>query len=122
SFYNIVLQGEATLDPHPLLQFLKTIEQTLGRQQTVRYGPRPIDLDILSYADHQLDTPDLIIPHPRIAERAFVLVPFAEIAPNLQLPGQTVDIATLAARLQGQGHGEIIKVVPEEIHLDENRS
>jgi len=81
-FLNIVCSGTTSLSPRELFQFIKGIEKKMGRQPTVRYGPRPIDIDILLYDDLVLDEPDLVIPHPRLAERAFVLVPLAEIAPQ----------------------------------------
>lgn len=86
-FLNAVLRGNTSQAPGDLLQQLKAIEAQLGR--TVggrRYGPRPIDIDILMYDDLRLDSPDLTLPHPRMAERAFVLRPLAEIAPDLVAP------------------------------------
>lgn len=87
SFLNQVIKGDTSLEPFELLAFLKEIEVLLGRQETFRFGPRIIDLDILFYDDLILDTPTLTIPHPRIAERAFVLIPLAEIDPDLSHPG-----------------------------------
>ncbi|OGO11952.1 MAG: 2-amino-4-hydroxy-6-hydroxymethyldihydropteridine diphosphokinase [Chloroflexi bacterium RBG_16_47_49] len=87
AFLNLVTKANTPLDPFDLLTFLKEIEVSIGRQETFRFGPRLIDLDILFYDDLVLDTPKLTIPHPRIAQRAFVLVPLAEIAPDLLLPG-----------------------------------
>jgi 2-amino-4-hydroxy-6-hydroxymethyldihydropteridine diphosphokinase len=107
-FLNMVLRGHTSLAPHALLRFLKKIEQTLGRVASERYGPRLIDLDILLYGDAVVDEPDLIIPHPRIAERPFVLVPLAELAPDLVLPGQQLGVAALAATLHGDG--QIVRV------------
>lgn len=86
AFLNQVVKAETSLDPNDLLVFLKEIEVSMGRQETFRFGPRLIDLDILFYDDLVLDTPKLTIPHPRIAERAFVLIPLAEIAPDLCHP------------------------------------
>jgi 2-amino-4-hydroxy-6-hydroxymethyldihydropteridine diphosphokinase len=80
-FVNAVLALETALAPYPLLAALKGIETQLGRVVSFRWGPRAIDLDILTYGDVQLDAPDLTIPHARLAERAFVLVPLAEIDP-----------------------------------------
>lgn len=111
SFYNMVLQGSTQLAPDELLRFLKTIEWRMGRERVLRYGPRPIDLDILAHGTLQLDTPDLTIPHPRIAERAFVLAPFAEIAPDLILPGQQRSVAELFQQLDGSGQGKIMQVL-----------
>ena len=111
AFLNMVLYGRARTDPmspHQLLQFGNEIERRMGRERLLRYGPRLIDVDILTYDKLQIQEPDLIIPHPRIAERDFVLVPLMEIAPNLVLPGQTVSVAALAQRLPGTG--KIIRV------------
>ena len=70
------------LDPHKLLETLLEIEQKFGRERKERWGARTLDLDLILYDDLILDTPNLQIPHPRMSERAFVLVPLAEIAPN----------------------------------------
>lgn len=97
-FLNAVCCGQTALDPYELLALAKRIEADLGRRPTVRYGPRPVDIDILLYGDRVLDTQDLTIPHPRLAERAFVLVPLGEIAPDLHLPG---DARTVRELLEG---------------------
>lgn len=85
-FLNQVIKAETDLDPLGLLAFVKEIEVSMGRRETFRFGPRLIDIDILFYDDLVLDTPQLTIPHTRIPERAFVLVPLAEIAPDLCHP------------------------------------
>ncbi|MEW6094563.1 MAG: 2-amino-4-hydroxy-6-hydroxymethyldihydropteridine diphosphokinase [Chloroflexota bacterium] len=92
NFLNMALKGETRLPPLGLLKRLKQLEGELGRVPSVRYGPRLIDIDILFYADLVLDTPQLTLPHPRLHERAFVLVPLNDIAPNLHHPrlGKTV--------------------------------
>jgi len=85
-FLNQVLVAETSLDPRGLLVHLKDIEARLKRETTFRNGPRTIDLDILFYGNEVIDLPNLTIPHPRLAERAFVLVPLDEIAPELVHP------------------------------------
>jgi 2-amino-4-hydroxy-6-hydroxymethyldihydropteridine diphosphokinase len=85
-YLNAVLSAVTELDPFELLNFVKSIESDLGRQPSFRNAPRTIDIDILFYGDQIVETPELIIPHPRIGERAFVLVPLAEIAPRLVHP------------------------------------
>ena len=102
-FLNMVVKGETELGPHDLLDFLKQLEVSIGRRETFRFGPRFIDLDILFYDDLVLETPDLVIPHPRIAERAFVLVPLAEIAPDLYHPAVGKSIQGLKSNVETSG-------------------
>lgn len=92
-FLNMAVRGETDLGADDLLRHLKELEKSLGRTGGVRYGPRVIDLDILLYGDAVIETPGLSIPHPRLAERAFVLRPLADIAPRLVHPvtGKTID-------------------------------
>ncbi|MBA2940966.1 2-amino-4-hydroxy-6-hydroxymethyldihydropteridine diphosphokinase [Paenibacillus sp. CGMCC 1.16610] len=79
AFLNMVVQIQTVIPAEDLLFKLLAIENRLGRKRDVRWGPRTIDLDLLLYGDEQLTTPDLIIPHPRMHERAFVLVPLSEV-------------------------------------------
>jgi 2-amino-4-hydroxy-6-hydroxymethyldihydropteridine diphosphokinase len=90
-FLNLVCTGTTSLSPEKLLHAAKEIEQTLGRQPAFRNAPRPIDIDILFYDQIIMEEEQLTIPHPRLRERAFVLVPLVEIAPDLVDPisGQT---------------------------------
>ena len=103
SFLNCVLEVATTLDPAPLLAAVKAIEEVMGRMATVRFGPRCIDIDILTYGERVIDwaTPDLQVPHPRMTLRAFVLAPLTEIAGDLVLPGQPFTVAELAATVAG---------------------
>lgn len=91
-FYNLVLRAETGLQPLAVLHLLKRLEEQLGRVAGQRFGPRLIDLDLLFYENLMLETPELTLPHPRLQERVFVLVPLAEIAPVWVHPllGQTV--------------------------------
>ncbi|TXK78267.1 2-amino-4-hydroxy-6-hydroxymethyldihydropteridine diphosphokinase [Paenibacillus sp. N3.4] len=84
AFLNMVIQVRTVLPAEELLFTMLAIENRLGRKRDVRWGPRTIDLDLLIYGEHQLTTPDLIIPHPRMHERAFVLVPLTEVLYNRQ--------------------------------------
>ncbi len=81
-FVNAAALLETELPPHALLAALKRLEAEAGRVATYRWGPRVLDLDILAYGDQRVDEPDLIVPHPRLRERAFALVPLAEIDPR----------------------------------------
>ena len=85
-FWNIVVQAASSLDPHALLEQLIGIEKQMGRERTFRNAPRIIDIDILLYGGAVLNEPGLELPHPRMTERAFVLAPLVEIAPNLTHP------------------------------------
>lgn len=85
-FLNLALALRTTLSPHDLLALCKSIEADLGRVAGPRWGPRAVDLDILLYADLTLDEPDLHIPHLHLTARQFVLVPLADLAPDLRLP------------------------------------
>lgn len=91
-FLNLCAAGRTDLPPRDLLQTIKRIEQEVGREPAVRWGPRHIDVDILFYGDRAVDDGDLHVPHPGISERVFVLAPLAAIAPDLRHPqtGETV--------------------------------
>jgi 2-amino-4-hydroxy-6-hydroxymethyldihydropteridine diphosphokinase len=104
AFYNAVCRIETGLEPESLLRFLKSLEHEIGRRPGgPAGGPRPIDLDILLYDDRTLESEDLTIPHPRLAERAFVLVPLAEIAPDARHPQREETIAKLTEAVAKEG-------------------
>lgn len=89
AFLNAVVQVETELSPEALLALCQHLERIAGRDRSAnapRWGPRPIDLDVLTYGDDTRDTPALTLPHPRLAERRFVLRPWADLAPNLYVP------------------------------------
>lgn len=102
-FLNAACAIETELRPGDLLAWLKSIEVELGRQPAARYGPRVIDLDLLLYGDAVIDTRDLSVPHSRLAERAFVLIPLAEIAPDALHPILRRPIRRLAAEVSAAG-------------------
>jgi 2-amino-4-hydroxy-6-hydroxymethyldihydropteridine diphosphokinase len=96
-YLNAVLELETALTPLALLDALQAIENQQGRERSVRWGARTLDLDIILYGQQSLDTPRLTIPHPRMTQRNFVLYPLADICPpNLMLPGG-VELGTLVA-------------------------
>lgn len=98
-FANACALGATTLSPYELLAAVKKIEADMGRAPTRRWGPRLIDVDILFLGDSSLDDPELTIPHKELFQRGFVLVPLAEIAPDLVLDG--VSVAAAAADFSG---------------------
>lgn len=100
-FANAAIAVETTLGPEALLEACLAIEAELGRVRRERWGPRVIDIDLLTHGETRISTDRLTLPHPAMAERAFVLVPLGEIAPDFALDGQP--IATLLARLDRQG-------------------
>ncbi len=103
AFLNQVVRGETDLSPQSLLAGLKALEVRLGRQPNFRYGPRLIDLDILFYDAAQLASDRLVLPHPRLAERAFVLVPLADLAPDLVHPGSGKTVREMLAAVDRSG-------------------
>lgn len=86
-YLNAVVEIRTDLPPHALLGACLGVEARIGRVRSERWGPRPIDVDLLTYADRTIDDPDLVVPHPRMHERGFVLVPLAELTADPMLPG-----------------------------------
>ncbi|MBV1700652.1 MAG: 2-amino-4-hydroxy-6-hydroxymethyldihydropteridine diphosphokinase [Hyphomicrobiales bacterium] len=100
-FANACALVETALSPMQLLDFAKQIETDMGREKTVHWGPRLIDIDLLFYGNEAMANPRLILPHKELFNRAFVLVPLAEIAPDLQIEG--VSMAQAAAKIGKEG-------------------
>lgn len=103
AFVNLCILVATTLSPHALLTHAQTVERALGRDRTreQRWGPRTCDIDLVAYDDLSLAEPDLTLPHPRLFERAFVLVPLAEIAPERIIAGRRVGDALAAIDTAG---------------------
>lgn len=110
-FLNCVVEAETELLPRQLLHALREIENAMGRRRLVRRGPRVIDLDILLFGSSTIQAPDLEVPHPRMMERRFVLVPLAEIAPEVRHPAANKNIAELLA---GTGDKSTVRVWPKK--------
>jgi len=107
-FLNMAAEIATEIEPHDLAGHLRELETCVGRRRRQKWGPREIDIDILIYDDLCIETDALTIPHPRMMERAFVLVPLAEIAPNLILPDGRTAAAHAAERAEEVDlHGEI---------------
>ncbi len=100
-FLNGVVALDTSLPPRALLDVLLAVEQQLGRVRGERWGPRTIDLDLLLYGSESVDEPGLVVPHPRLHERAFVLEPLAELDPRLVVPRQGTVTELLAALQPG---------------------
>jgi 2-amino-4-hydroxy-6-hydroxymethyldihydropteridine diphosphokinase len=102
-FINACIEIETGLDPHALLFTLHKIEKKFGRDRgrERRWGPRTLDLDLIAYDDVSIDKPELTLPHPRLFERAFVLVPLAEIAPHRLIAGRTAAAALATLSIEG---------------------
>lgn len=107
-YFNCVVKVETTLPVRHLLALCLRIEHHFGRERPYRNAPRTLDIDILLYGEHEHDEPDLIVPHPRIGERAFVLLPLVEIDPDIAIPR----VGRASALLPGVAAQRIEKVAP----------
>jgi 2-amino-4-hydroxy-6-hydroxymethyldihydropteridine diphosphokinase len=96
-FLNGAVALETTLSPRALLDLMLEVERSLGRVRAERWGPRVVDLDLLTYRNEVVDEPGLHVPHPRLHERRFALEPLAELDPELEIPGRGRVSALLAA-------------------------
>lgn len=102
SFLNCVVEGETSASPEGVLEILQEAEKRVGRWATFEWGPRVFDADLLFYGNRIMNLPQLTVPHPRIAERAFVLVPMGEIAPDLVHPLMRMSVKAMAERVEGR--------------------
>lgn len=102
AFLNMVVEIKTILTPHEILKKCNEIEAKLGRKRDIRWGPRTVDLDILLYNEENVKTEDLIIPHPRMMERGFVLIPLVELQANLVDP-QSKQLIADVAHVQKEG-------------------
>src|ERR1700749_3256440 len=102
-FINACIEIETSLDPHALLFTLHKIEKKFGRDRALetRWGPRTLDLDLIAYDDVSIDKPELTLPHPRLFERAFVLVPLVEIVPDRLIAGRDIKAALAGLSTDG---------------------
>ncbi|HZP96790.1 MAG TPA: 2-amino-4-hydroxy-6-hydroxymethyldihydropteridine diphosphokinase [Candidatus Limnocylindria bacterium] len=111
AFLNCCVAVETAEAPAALLGVLHEVETRLGRTRRERWGPRTIDADLLLYGEARIATADLVVPHPRLTERAFVLVPLAEIAPETRVPGTELTVRDALARLD-RVPGDVRRVAP----------
>ena len=109
-FLNQVLSGQTSLNPTELLAFLKGIERKLGRVKNFKNGPRLMDIDILLFGNQIVNSETLVIPHPRMLERGFVMLPLSEIEPELIIPGTNKNVTELLCSVDQTG---IHKLAPE---------
>jgi len=112
-FVNGVIKCTVRIEPWELLRVLQEIENRFGRVRRERWGPRTLDLDILSYGDRFVNLPDLIIPHPRLHERRFVLVPLQELAPDWKHPLLLDAVGSLLQQLGEDTDHEVLRMEPQ---------
>lgn len=112
-FLNLVFEAETELLPLDLLDSCQTIEQELGRVRTIRFGPRTLDVDIVLYGVESIDEERLTVPHPRMQERSFVLLPLQELNPEYVVPEWNKTVNELVAELPSKDLEEIWKYASE---------
>lgn len=98
-YLNAVIELRTVLSPHELLAFCRELEEAAGRTRTVRWGARTLDLDLLFFDQQIFASPELTLPHPRLQERRFVLLPLADLAPDLRHPQRNASVTALLAQL-----------------------
>lgn len=108
-FLNMVIKGRTDLKPSLLLEACQAIEKKIGREETILNGPRVIDIDILVYNKENRQLENLRIPHPRMHERAFVLIPLHEISPDFIIPTSGKEVADLVDHLSNKERNEVVK-------------
>jgi 2-amino-4-hydroxy-6-hydroxymethyldihydropteridine diphosphokinase len=112
-FLNTAAVGRAAVPPREILRLAKALEAEAGRDfDAPRDGPRPLDVDLLVWGDAVIETPDLVVPHPRLRRRAFVLVPLADVAPELPVPPDGTTVAELLRGLRQEAGGSLAAVEP----------
>lgn len=102
-YLNTAALAHTDLSPEAVLGLAKALERGAGRRRGPRFGPRPLDIDLLLYGTLQSAAPELTLPHPRLAERRFMLEPLAEIAPGMPVPPEGVPVLELLSQLPGPG-------------------
>nr|WP_245533979.1 2-amino-4-hydroxy-6-hydroxymethyldihydropteridine diphosphokinase [Effusibacillus pohliae] len=102
-FLNMVVRVQTELPPHELLRLMLAVERQCGRRRDVKWGPRTLDLDLLFYDNLVLDGCDLAVPHPRLEERAFVLLPLCDLAPDWVHPVSGLTVREMAEQVPGKG-------------------
>jgi 2-amino-4-hydroxy-6-hydroxymethyldihydropteridine diphosphokinase len=112
-FLNQVFSGNTSLNPDELLVFIKNIEREMGRVKNFQNGPRLIDIDILLFGEQIINSENLMIPHPRMLERGFVLLPLSEIEPDLVIPGTKNTVSELLHQVDLNG---IQKIDPQRVN------
>jgi len=121
-FLNMVVKIITDLSPFDLLSYILQIENEHGRKREIKWGPRTLDLDILLYNNENIETEQLFVPHPRMKERSFVLIPLFEIEPQLQLPHETKPLSVLIDQLKDKEGVRVWKQISgvEELGLLES--